>query len=258
MQIVSIAIQKGGSGKTTTAINLAAALKQLGKSVLLIDLDPQANLTQALGYNEPEPNIYHAFKEEFRDEESDLTKITLESSGLAFVPASLELAQIELELIGVFSKEKILSLMLQSVGDAYDYVFIDCPPAVGMLTVNALTASHYVLMPLQAEFLPLKGVQSFKRSFEQIKRKLNPSLEILGIVLTKYNARKSTNKKISTQLMEEYGELVFDTKIRTNISLAKSQEWGVDIFSYDRSANGAYDYMQLADEFLKKINKQTS
>lgn len=254
MHIISIAIQKGGSGKTTTAINLGAALTQLGKRVLLIDLDPQANLTQALGFEDPSPNLYDLFKSEFDGEAADIEAAILDAGGLKILPSSLDLAGAELELISIYSREKILGVMLESLDkNAFDFVFIDCPPAIGMLTVNALAASQFVLMPLQAEFLPLRGVRSFFKTFNKLKRQVNPNLEILGIVLTKYDSRKTMNRNVLMQLQEDYGNKVFEARIRTNIDLAKSQEWGVDVFRYDKTSNGAFDYLQLANEFLQKI-----
>ena len=253
MHIISIAIQKGGSGKTTTAVNLGAALQQLGKSVCLLDLDPQANLTQALGLGEPEPNLYDLLKTEFDGDEADINAAMLNSGGIDVIPASLELATIELEMISIYNRERILKTMLESLEDHYDYLIIDCPPAISLLTVNALMASEYIIMPLQAEFLPLKGVHSFMRTYKKIRRQLNPDLKILGMVLTRYSERKSMNRNIFDQLTTEYGPLVFETFIRTNIALSHAQEWGVDIFRHDKSSNGAFDYMKLAQEVLARI-----
>jgi chromosome partitioning protein len=259
MSIISLAIQKGGSGKTTTAINLAAALQQMGHRVLLIDLDPQANLTQALGiHEEVEPNIYSEFQKAASGRKADLQSIIQQQSGLDLIPAALELAGAELELVSVYGREQLLGRMLQPLKDTYDFIFIDCPPAIGMLTVNALVASDYVLMPLQAEFLPLKGVRSFMRHFEMIQNTLNKELRILGFVLTKYDSRKVMNRNVLEQLLEEYGENVFKTRIRTNIALAQAQENGMDIFSYIPHANGAQDYAALAREFLEKLSESGS
>jgi chromosome partitioning protein len=133
---------------------------------------------------------------------------------------------------------------------------MDCPPSIGMLTANALVASDQVLMPLQAEYLPLKGVRSFMKTFKKIQKQVNPDLKVLGFLLTKFDGRKKMNKNIFEQLVEDFGNKVFKTKIRTNIALAQAQEWGVDIFTYDISSRGAYDYMQLAREFLKKLDQQ--
>jgi len=254
MHIISIAIQKGGSGKTTPAINLGAALRQLGKSVLLLDLDPQANMTQALGLGEPENNLYDLLKTEFDGDEADLEAATLDAGDLKVIPASLDLAMIEMEMITIYNRERILKTMLESLDNHYDFLIIDCPPSISLLTINALTASNYIIMPLQAEFLPLNGVYSFMKTFKKVRKQLNPDLAILGMVFTQFSDRKSMNRNIFDQLDAEYGPLIFQTKIRTNIALSHAQEWGVDIFRHDKSSNGAFDYMKLAQEVLKRVN----
>lgn len=258
MPVISLAIQKGGSGKTTTAINLAAALKREGKSVLLLDADPQANLTQSLGIiEEPERNLFTELKKEMEGKNGDLKEILVQTaSGLHLIPSSIELAGAELELVSVYGREQLLSWMLKPLEDEYDYIFIDSPPAIGMLTVNALVASRYVLMPLQAEFLPLKGVRSFMyhlNSIIKIKKKLGLEIDVLGFVLTRYDDHKKMNRQVCEQLESEFGSKVFHTHIRSNIQLAKAQEAGLDIFSFDKHAHGAVDYMALAKEFLEKI-----
>lgn len=255
MPVISVAIQKGGSGKTTTCINLAAALQRAGKNVLLVDADPQANLSQSLGIaDEPEHNLYAELKKEMSGEGSDVRQaIHKTAGGLSVLPASLELAGAELELVSVYGREQVFSWLLQPVENEYDFIFIDCPHAIGMLTVNALTASDYVLLPLQGEFLPLKGVYSFMHHFDTIKKKLNKKLSLLGIVLTKFDDRKTMNHQVREKLQQDYGDKVFNTVIRTNIQLAKAQESGKDIFSFDKNAHGAHDYQQLADEMLGKL-----
>jgi chromosome partitioning protein len=179
--------------------------------------------------------------------------IVVTKSGLSLVPASIELAGAELELVSVYGREQVFTWMLEPVKEAYDFILIDCPPAIGMLTVNALTASDFVLMPLQAEFLPLKGLRSFMVHFATIKGKLNRKIEILGFLLTRYDDRKSMNRQVLHSLEEEFGQKVFQTHIRTNIQLAKAQEAGLDIFSYDRQSHGAQDYMKMAEELLRKL-----
>lgn len=255
MPIISVAIQKGGSGKTTTCINLAAALQRGGKNVLLVDADPQANLSQSLGIaDEPEHNLYSELKKEMSGEGSNVKQaIHKTESGLSVLPASIDLAGAELELVSVYGREQVFNWLLQPVEKEYDFIFIDCPHAIGMLTVNALTASDYVLLPLQGEFLPLKGVYSFMHHFDTIKKKLNKKLDLLGIVLTKFDDRKTMNHQVREKLQQDYGDKVFNTVIRTNIQLAKAQESGKDIFNYDKHANGAQDYQQLADELLGKL-----
>ncbi|MBS1597073.1 MAG: ParA family protein [Bacteroidetes bacterium] len=258
MPIISIAIQKGGSGKTTTTINLAAALQRSGKKVLLIDADPQANLSQSLGIeDEPEHNLYTELKKEMLGEESDISKAILEiRPGFSVIPASIELAGAEIELVGVYSREHILSALIEPIVADYDFIFIDCPHAIGMLTINALVASDYVLMPLQGEFLPLKGVHSFMRHYEIVRKKLNKKLSLLGFVLIKYDERKLMNTRVKDSLEKVFENKVFKSVIRTNIQLAKAQEAGTDIFLFDKYSNGATDYRNLAEEFLNRLELQ--
>ncbi len=255
MLTISIAIQKGGSGKTTTAINLAAALQLRGQRVLLVDIDPQANLTHALGFEqEPDKNMYHLLKQAAEGDEVDINDfIRMSACGLMLLPSALELASAEMELVSVYGREHLLSGMLSILRGAYDVVLIDCPPSIGMLTVNALVASDSVLMPLQAEFLPLKGLRSFLRSFKTIKMRLNRKLDMMGIVLTRFDERKDMSRRMLKELTDEFGDKVFSTRIRTNIALAKAQERGQDIFSFDKKSNGAKDYAALADEVLARI-----
>jgi len=254
MPVISIAIQKGGCGKTTTAINLAAALREQGKKILLVDADPQASLSEALripttaGFN-----LYTELSKEIKGEESDLGKAVIQTnSGLSVIGASKELALSELELVTAYGREQMLGWMLEKFIGEYDFTFIDCPPSVGMLTVNALVASDYILMPLHPEFLPLKGAGSFMHHFKNL-RKLNKRLQILGFVLTRYDERKVMNREVYHQLEKEFGGMVFTSRIRNSIKLAKAQEAGTDIFNYDRHSHGAEDYQALANEFLQKI-----
>lgn len=259
MSIISIAIQKGGSGKTTTTINLGAALQQLGKTVLLIDADPQASLSQSLGIvEEPKENLFTELKKEMAGESSQLEKIVVQTqSGLFVVPSSAELANAELELVSVYGREQLFTWMLEPLKNKYDFILIDCPPAIGMITVNALVASDYVLMPLQAEFLPLKGLRNFMLHFKSIKNKLNKNLEVLGYVLTRYDDRKTMNRKIYDELKNEFGKKAFHTPIRSNIQLAKAQEAGLDILSFDKRSHGAEDYLELAKEVLGKFRSNS-
>lgn len=257
MSVISIAIQKGGSGKTTTAINLAAALQHMGKTILLFDADPQANLSQSLGVlDEPEKNLFTELKKEIAGESGDLQQVIIQTkSGLPLVPSSIELAGAELELVSVYGREQVFSWLLEPLKNKYDFIFIDCPPAIGMLTVNALVASDYVLMPLQAEFLPLKGLRSFMHHFKAVKSKLNRNLEVLGFMLTRYDERKTMNRQVYRQLEQEFGDKAFRTHIRSNIQLSKAQEAGTDIFSFDKHSHGAEDYQNLAEEFIRKLAK---
>jgi chromosome partitioning protein len=255
MPIISIANQKGGCGKTTTVVNLGFAIQRAGKKVLLVDADPQANLSQSLGIeDEPVVNLYTELKKEMQGEGADLASAIVSTSrGIDVVPASIDLGIAELELVSAYSREQLLRTLLQPVVPRYDFILIDCPHAIGMLTVNALVASDLVLIPLPGEFLPLKGVYSFMRQFDMIRKKLNPKLELLGIVLTKFDERKIMNIGIRQQLEEKFPGKVFRCFIRTNIQLSKAQEAGQDIFSFDKSSNGAKDYRNLAEEMMQKL-----
>ena len=257
MIVVSIAIQKGGSGKTTTALNLAAALRDHGKKVMLIDLDPQANLTQSLGVSDKvRPNTCDALKMEAFGEMADLAEILVPTGGMDLAPASQALTGVELELVSIYGREQLLAQILNRFDHNYDYVLIDCPPSFGMLTVNALVASHHVILPLQAEYLPLQGVNGFVEYLNKNITRLNPQLNLLGFVLTKYDRRKKMNRQIFSELTDLYGnDKLFDTVIRTNIDLAYAQQQGVDIFSYRATCHGAEDYHNLGLEFLQKIEK---
>ncbi|MBQ4818570.1 ParA family protein [Aquimarina sp. MMG016] len=253
MKVISIANFKGGVGKTTTAINLAAGLKKKGKKVLLVDVDPQSNLTQSLGITEDiKDSVYTVLRKEAFGEQTKITDVLMTASDLDLIPSSLDLAGAELELASVYGREQILSQLIKPL-KGYDFIFIDCPPSMSMLTINALVSSDYVMIPLQAEFLPLKGLRSFLKHFELVK-KLNKRIELLGFVLTKYDKRKKMNRQIKSELEEEFSEdLIFKTYIRSNISLANAQEKGMDIYSYDKNANGAKDYNDLTKEFLSKF-----
>lgn len=253
MKVISIANFKGGVGKTTTAINLAAGLKNLGKKVLLIDMDPQANLTQSLGLkDEVATSIYTVLRKEAFGEKTKLTDAIVKTVDLDVIPSSLELASAELELASVYGREQILAQLVKKLTQ-FDFIFIDCPPSMGMLTINALVASDYVLIPLQAEFLPLKGAKNFLKHLKQID-KLNKNLKLLGFILTKYDDRKKMNRQIKKVLKTEFKDKIFNTEIRVNIALANAQEYGMDIFTYDATANGALDYTELTTEFLARMN----
>ncbi len=253
MKVISIANFKGGVGKTTTAINLAAGLNNRGYNVLLVDIDSQANLTQSLGITgHADPSIYTVIHKAAFGEKAKLQDALVKASGLDLIPSSLDLANAELELASVYGREQILAQLLDALPD-YDYILIDCPPAMSLLTINALVGSDHILIPLQAEYLPLKGALSFLKHYEKIK-KLNKRVSLLGFVLTKYDYRKKMNRQIRQEMESEFGEdKVFETPIRINIALANAQQEGKDIFSYNEKSNGALDYNSFTEEFLSKV-----
>ena len=220
----------------------------------MIDADPQANLSQSLGIeDEPPFNLYSELKKEILQEGGQLSKaIVPTASGIDVIPASIDLAIVELEMAGIMGREYLVNDLLKPLVDKYDYIFIDCPHSISLLTVNALVASDYVMLPLPGEFLPLKGVYGFMRQFDLIRKKLNPHLKLMGMVMTKYDERKQMNVGVKKQLEEKFTGKVFETVIRTNIQLAKAQEAGKDIFRYDRSSNGAKDYRHLAEELIRR------
>ncbi|MCW3464579.1 ParA family protein [Chitinophaga nivalis] len=254
MLILSIAIQKGGSGKTTTALNLAAALHRAGKQVLLVDLDPQANLTQSMGVTDDSPlSIYELLKQAAAGETIAVEQAIVRTGVLPLIPANLELAGAELELVNVYGREQLLKQVLKQVWAQFDIVVVDCPPALGMLTVNALTASDYVLLPLQTALLPFKGVQQFMKNLQQIRQQLNKKLKMAGLVLTQYDEHKSMHRSVRIALEKMYPELVLSAEIRSNVALARAREEASDIFTYDSQANGAKDYYRLATEVAARF-----
>lgn len=256
--ILSIAIQKGGSGKTTTVVNLAAALVRFGRKVLVVDADPQANLSSSLGLaDEPEPNLYHLLRVAGDAGDMDVQGAIVRTAiGVDLLPASLELAASEKELVSMYGREHLLTHILSMVKNDYDFIIIDCPPSIGLLTANALAASDYVIMPLQPEFLPMKGLRSFLRSMDVVRQRLNRRLELLGIILSRYDERRLMNRQIARELEAEFGDKVFKSKIRSNIAIAKAQEQGVDIFTFDENAAAAHDYRHFALEFVLKIESK--
>ena len=247
-QIIAICNHKGGIGKTATSCSLAAALQQKGKQVLVIDLDGQANLTESLGLSiEEEETIYGAMCGKH-----PLPLIEL-SNGITIVPSCLDLSAAESELISEPGRELILKgLITKALAiKPFDYVLIDCPPSLGLLTLNALTAADYVIIPVQAQFLAMRGMAKIMNIISIVKERLNPTLQIGGIVITQYNSRKTLNKSVAELIRDSFCDKVFKTIIRDNVALAECPIHGQTIFEYSPKSNGANDYMSLADEVLK-------
>lgn len=240
--VISLLNHKGGVGKTTSAINIGAAMVELGRKVLLIDLDPQANLTLALGVPRQPVSIYEAMRGE-----SDLQPGTVRDR-LDVVTSTLDLSSAEMELINEAGREFILRELLHPIRDQYDYIIIDCPPSLGLLTLNALTSSEYVLIPLQTEFLAMQGLAKIKQVIQKVKLRLNKNLQIAGVVPTMYDHRKILNRDVVATIKKYFGPLVFETYIRDNVSLAEAPAQRQDIFTYSASSSGAEDYLALARE----------
>lgn len=245
---IAVLNHKGGVGKTTTAINLAAALQQNKKRVLLIDMDGQANLTESCGLSiEEERTVYGAMKGEYPLPVSEL------ENGLSVVPSCLDLSAVESELINEPGRELILKGLVAKLADRrkFDYILIDCPPSLGLLTLNALTASDYLIIPVQAQFLAMRGMAKIMNVIGIVRERLNPSLNIGGIVITQFDRRKTLNRSVAELIGESFRDKVFKTVIRDNVALAEAPIKGKDIFEYNKNSNGAKDYMELAKEVME-------
>ncbi len=248
-KVISICNHKGGVGKTTSALNIGAALHKMKKKVLLIDLDPQANLSQSVGLENQKYNIYGVMKGDH-----EFKPIAIKT-GFDIVPSVLDLSGAELELSAVPGREKVLSKQLETIHQNYDFVLIDCPPSLGLLTINALSSSHEVIIPLQVQYLATQGLSRLLYIIGLVRERLNSKLEMGGIILTQYNKRKVLNRVVENTMKTQFQEKVFKTLIRENIDLAEASMTREDIFDYNRNCNGAKDYYALSMEIAKKYKK---
>lgn len=248
-QIVAVANHKGGVGKTTTTLNLGKALSLLGKKVLLIDIDPQANLTQAVGMDDVGVSIIGTFKED-----QDLPLVQLAET-FFLAPSDLDLSVVETLLQSSVSGYFKLRNALQKVQDQFDYVLIDCPPNLNTLTINALIAANMVMVVIQSEYLAVRGLTTLQNLIEETRKNLNPSLRLAGILITQYDKRTVVKRAIAENVQATYKDLVFSTQIRYNVTLSEAALANKDIFTYSDKSNGAEDYRALAEEFLLRTGK---
>ena len=250
-RIIAVANQKGGVGKTTTSINLAACLAEKGKKVLAVDMDPQGNLTSGLGVDKDsvEKYIYGLIIGEV-DIKEVINKEVLEN--LDIIPTSIDLSAAEIELIGVDDKEYILRNAIDQVKDQYDFVIIDCPPSLSMLTINAMTTADSVIVPIQCEYYALEGLSQLIHTVELVKDRLNSKLEIEGVVFTMYDARTNLSLQVVENVKDNLQQNIYKTIIPRNIRLAEAPSYGLPINKYDPKSTGAESYMRLADEVIER------
>lgn len=254
-KIIAVANQKGGVGKTTTAINLAAALGTMGKKVLMVDIDPQGNATSGLGVNkrESEFSTYHLLLATAKMED---VLVHTAFDRLHLLPSNINLAGVEIELVEMQERTYRLRQALAPVKDAYDYIFIDCPPSLGLITLNALSAASGLLVPIQCEYYALEGLSQLMATVRQVKRMYNPEIEIEGVLLTMFDSRLNLTLQVVSEVKKHFPEHVFKTVIPRNVRLSEAPSYGQPIQYYERGSKGASAYNDLAKELLQKEKKR--
>ena len=250
-KIISLANQKGGVGKTTTSINLAAALAKLGKRVLLVDADPQANTSSGLGVDiqELDSTVYECLINGI-DPHTAILPTSIEN--LYMIPSHIDLVGAEIEMLNLEQRENILKRVLSPLKGDYDYILIDCSPSLGLITINALTASDSIIIPVQCEFFALEGIAKLLNTIKIIKSNLNPALRIEGFLLTMYDARLRLSAQVHDEVRRHFGDLVFNTVIARNVRLSEAPSHGMSVLEYDRNSKGAKNYTNLAKELIKR------
>lgn len=254
-KIIAVANQKGGVGKTTTSVNLSSILAKKGRKVLLIDTDPQGNATSGLGI---EKNLsYSVYDVIVNEVDMDKTIQKTNVKNLSICPSNINLAGAEVELVSMISREQRLKEKLDLIKDQYDYIFIDCPPSLGLITLNTFTAADSVLIPIQCEFYALEGLGQLMNTINLVKKRLNKNLEIEGALLTMYDMRTNLSNQVVKEVSKYFGENVYKTVIPRNVKLSEAPSYGMSIIEYDARSKGAKSYDKLAKEFLKKNEANT-
>jgi len=255
-KIIAIANQKGGVGKTTTAINLSACIAVAERRTLLFDIDPQANATSGLGIDHKtvQKSTYEVMLKH-----NSIREVILSTQihYLDIVPSSIRLVGAEVELVNLIGREKILREVMAEVDGKYDYIFIDCPPSLGLLTVNALTAAHVVLIPIQCEYYALEGLSQLLTTIRLVQKNLNPKLEIEGVLLTMYDNRLNLSRQVADEVRKFFGNKVFQTVIYRNVRLSEAPSFGKPVILYDAVSIGAENYIRLAEELISHEQSQS-
>lgn len=254
-KVIALANQKGGVGKTTTAMNLAAALAFKGKKVLLVDADPQGNASSGVGVMKADNSaqLYHCFMDNL-SAASCIRHSNIKT--LMVLPSSIDLVGVEVELISLQDREKILRKILRPIRDRFHYIIIDCPPSLGLLTINSLTAADSVLIPMQCEYFALEGLAQLIETIRKVKKNFNPGLYIEGLLLTMYDRRNRLTYQVAAEIQKHFGEQVFDTVIPRNVRLSESPSYGKTILEYDRGCPGATAYEKLGNEVIRRSKEQ--
>lgn len=251
-KIIAFANQKGGVGKTTSAVNIAASVGIVGKKVLLIDLDPQGNTTSGVGINKK--NLKATSYEILIDEiGAEKAIIETEFKNLSVIPSNISLAGAEFDLYQLDEREYRLKKQLEEIKDRYDYIFIDCPPSLGMITVNALAAADAVIIPMQCEYYALEGLSQLMLTIRKIKQLYNPELEICGILITMFNGRLILTMQVISELKKYYSDKLFKTPISRNVKLSEAPSFGTPVYYHDKSSKGAKEYIDVAKELINRI-----